>query len=251
MAGDRAADALVRRGRGDRLDEALARGADQQRQPERLKSVEPRQADHALLRRLAEADAWIEHDMVTRNAGALGDRRACAQRRRSTSAMMSMAASARSRLCITITGTPRSATSGAISGIVLQAPDVVDDGRAVIECPGRDLGLDGVDRNRHAERDRPPAAPASAAPVRRPPIPAVGRHRAGSIPRRYRGCRRLASAISAAWAMRARRIEELAAVGERFRRDVEDAHHQRPAELQQPAAAPALRRLPLAVSMLG
>ena len=55
--------------------------------------------------------------------------------------MMSMLASAASRLCMTITGTPRAATSGAICGIALQAPDIVDDCRALVERPGGDLAL--------------------------------------------------------------------------------------------------------------
>ena len=55
------------------VDEALARGADQQRQAECLELGEPRDADDALFRRLAEADAGIEHDHVARDAGLRGD----------------------------------------------------------------------------------------------------------------------------------------------------------------------------------
>ena len=55
------------------MDEALARGADQERQAESSPGVEPGDAGEALLRRLAEADAGIEHDPVARNAGARGD----------------------------------------------------------------------------------------------------------------------------------------------------------------------------------
>ena len=62
MAGDRAAEPLVGRRRRHRIDEALARGADQKRQAEALEFGKPRDAGDALLRRLAEADAGIEHD---------------------------------------------------------------------------------------------------------------------------------------------------------------------------------------------
>ena len=44
------------------IDEALARGANQDRHAEALEGVEPGDGLHALLRRLAEADAGIEHD---------------------------------------------------------------------------------------------------------------------------------------------------------------------------------------------
>ncbi len=59
--------------RRDRVDEALARGADQERQTETAPVVEPRDAGQALLRRLAEADAGIEHDAVMSDAGRPGD----------------------------------------------------------------------------------------------------------------------------------------------------------------------------------
>ena len=57
--------------------------------------------------------------------------------------------------------------------IALQAPDVVDDRGALVERPGGDLRLDGVDRDRQAELARPRARPAQAAPVRLRPIPAA------------------------------------------------------------------------------
>ena len=50
------------------------------------------------------------------------------------------------------------------------------------------LGLAGVDRDRHAERDAPRAAPAARAPVPRPAAPAA--RPGGSTRRRCRGCRR-------------------------------------------------------------
>ena len=62
-----------------RVDEALARQADQQRQAERAQLAEPRDHRDALLRRLAEADAGIEHDAVAarcRRVAAISSERA-------------------------------------------------------------------------------------------------------------------------------------------------------------------------------
>src|SRR5688572_27187717 len=73
MRRDRATDALVGRGGRYRVDEPLARRADEERQTERLQLRQPGDGSHALLGRLAEADAGIGHDGVARNAGAAGD----------------------------------------------------------------------------------------------------------------------------------------------------------------------------------
>src|ERR1700741_2204481 len=73
MCRDRSAETLLRLGGTNARDEALARGADQDRQAERFEFLEPRQRDYALLRRLAEADAGIEHDIAFANAGLAGD----------------------------------------------------------------------------------------------------------------------------------------------------------------------------------
>ena len=67
-----AIDPPIRRsgGAGETLvDEALARGAEQERQAERLQLRQPCQRDDALFRRLAKSDAGIEHDLVARDAG--------------------------------------------------------------------------------------------------------------------------------------------------------------------------------------
>src|ERR1700730_8213438 len=68
MRGNRAAKTLMWLRRRDRTDEALARGADQQRQAEYAEFIEPGQRRHALLRGFAEADAGVEHDISRRNA---------------------------------------------------------------------------------------------------------------------------------------------------------------------------------------
>jgi len=54
-------------------DKALARGADQDRQAKPAPGVEPGDANQALLRRLAKADAGIEHDALAGNTGTGGN----------------------------------------------------------------------------------------------------------------------------------------------------------------------------------
>ena len=73
MRGDRPTESLMRFGRRDRSNEELARGADQKRQSEGAKFVQARQHDHALLVRLAKADAGVEHDIFAANTRARGD----------------------------------------------------------------------------------------------------------------------------------------------------------------------------------
>ena len=118
-------------------DEALARGADQQRQPERLQFIEPGQRRHALFRRLAEADAGVEHDIAEakyRPSRAISSERA---KKAAISFMMSMLASTLSRLCMTMTGALRAADQPGHAGIALQAPDVVGDRGAMHQAPRR------------------------------------------------------------------------------------------------------------------
>src|SRR6266581_772333 len=82
MAHDRTAEALIGwRGRY-RIDEPLARGADQEGEAERLELAKPRDRSDALLWRLAESDAGVEHDHVARNAGALGNGERAGEERR-------------------------------------------------------------------------------------------------------------------------------------------------------------------------
>jgi len=68
MRGDRTAQPLLRLRGDDRSDEAFARGANQERRSEAAEFVQARQRRHALLRRLAEADAGIKHDITFANA---------------------------------------------------------------------------------------------------------------------------------------------------------------------------------------
>ncbi len=184
------------------MDEALARSADQERQAEAAPGVEPGDADQALLRRLAEADAGIEHDALARDAGARGDFE-------------------RAREELGDVGDNVDGWIGGIAivhdddgrivlgddarhvGVALQPPHVVDDRGAGLERPGRHGGLHRVDRDRNAEPDhgRQDAGKARCAPPRAAPQP--HRHRAASIPRRYRECRRLRRPGACAWAMAA------------------------------------------------
>src|SRR5262249_57761087 len=81
-AHDRAADALIGRRWRYRVDEALARSADQEGEAEQFELAKPRDRDDALLWRLAETDAGVEHDHVARNAGAFRDVERTGEKRR-------------------------------------------------------------------------------------------------------------------------------------------------------------------------
>ena len=122
--------------------------------PKLREFVEPRQRGHALLGRLAEADAGIEHDVGRRAMPALAAMSSERAKKADMSAMMSMAGSTWSRLCITITGQSRSAASVGHVGIALQAPDVVGDRarRSQARMPTT-VGFHAVDRDGDAERD--------------------------------------------------------------------------------------------------
>ena len=117
-----------------------------------LEVGEPRQANDALFRRLAEADTGIEHDLVACDAGALGD----ADRTGKEGVDIGHDIERRIGALAVMHDNDRHAAprhQRRHVRIALQAPDVVDDGRAGIECPGGDRRLDGVDGHRAAERD--------------------------------------------------------------------------------------------------
>src|SRR6476659_2621599 len=67
--GDGAADPLVRAGAVDLADEALARGADQDRPAEVAQLAEPAQQLEVVLERLAEADPRVDPDPLLGDAG--------------------------------------------------------------------------------------------------------------------------------------------------------------------------------------
>ena len=116
MRRDRAAEPLMRLRRRHRADEALARCADQQRQAERLAI---RRAAPA---RSCSARASCRSRCRDRARSCRGEMPALAAmsseraKKAAMSCMMSMAGSALSRLCMMMTGTPRSATSPAMPG---------------------------------------------------------------------------------------------------------------------------------------
>src|SRR5258707_14520250 len=144
MGGDRSAQPLVRWGGGYGVDEALARSADEKRKPERLKLGKARDGRQALFRRFAEADAWIEHDVLPRNARARRDVERAGKERADVGDDVDRRVGG---LAI-MHDDHRRGMLGNDPGklaIALEAPDVVDDGGAGRERPGRDLGLHGVD----------------------------------------------------------------------------------------------------------
>ena len=127
-------------------DEALARGADEHRQAE-VSNVEPGDAGDTLLRRLAEADAGIEHDAMAGNARAPGDFKGAGEKNSVTSATIR---SPDRRLAIVHDDDGRIMLGDDARhvGVALEAPDVVDDGGAGLERPGGDRCFQRVDRNR-------------------------------------------------------------------------------------------------------
>src|ERR1700730_18451942 len=73
MGGDRSAQPFIGWGGRNLVDEALAGSTDEKRQPERFELTDACDRGEALLRRLAEADARIEHNVLPRNAGEGGN----------------------------------------------------------------------------------------------------------------------------------------------------------------------------------
>ena len=141
------------------------------------------------------------------------------------SAKMSIAGSAVSRLCMMMTGACVGDDARHV-GVALQAPHVVDDRGAGLECPGRHRSFHRIDRDRNAEPDhgRQDAGKAAALLIER------HRNRIAVGPRRFRADIENVGAFDGK-ALRlgngGGRIEKAAAVGKRVRRDIEDAHDQR------------------------
>jgi hypothetical protein len=152
MRGNRAAEALMRLRRRHRADETLARGADQQRKSERLQLAEPRQCSHALLRRLAEADAGVEDNFVRRNSRF---RRDVERVREEVDDVLHDVHSGIGAVAVVHDDDGRAALGDEAghAGIALQAPDIVGDRGALIQRPGDDGRFHAVDRHGNAERD--------------------------------------------------------------------------------------------------
>ncbi len=119
------------------------------------------------------------------------------------SAMMSIAGSAASRLCMMMTGTPCSATTPRHIGVALQAPDVVDDARRQLRVPRRatpafmvsietgtpsavTAGRTGASRRSSSSGETAPRrhrGGSNSAPMSRMSAPSAARRRACSIAR--------------------------------------------------------------------
>ncbi len=222
MGRDRAADPVHRLRRRHRIDEALARGADQDRQAEMLELPELGNRLHALFRGLAEADPGIEHDRVARDAGLFRDAERIIEER----VDVGYDADGGLGLVAVVHDDDRHAMladhAGHV-GIALQAPDVVDDARAQAERPIGDLRLQRVDRDGHAHLHH------GREHGLQPRQLLLERHRLGAAI----GAGRFGADVDDVGAFldhlpgmleRDFGFDELAAVGEGIRGDVEDAH---------------------------
>ena len=158
--------------------------------PNDLSSAMPGERDDALLRRLAEADAGVEHDLVARDAGAVGDRERTGEERRDVGHDVDRRVGS---LAIVHDDHRNAALRDHARhvGVALQAPDVVGDGGPGVERPGGDRWPSWCRSRPECRAPAPWAGWVRAAAFPRRPTPPPRRHRDGSIPRRYRGCRRL------------------------------------------------------------
>ena len=208
------------------VDEALARGTHHQGTAEALEFRKAGDHGHALPGALAEADAWVEHDRLTRDAGLGRD----LERVREERADIGHDIHRRFGPVAVVHDDHRYAGLGdhpRHQRLALQAPHVIDDGGTARQCPAAATSrLDGVDRDRHAEMD-------DRRQDRRQPRQLLFQ---GDRLRPDIGPRRFGADVDDVGAFvdhllgmleGASRIGKLAAVGERVRGDVEDAHDDR------------------------
>ena len=120
--------------------------------PNDCEFVEPRQRHHALLRRLAEADAGIEHDIARRNTGLRRDLERAGEEGRDILHDVDAGIGAVAVVHDDHGHIARRDQAGHV-GIALQAPDIVGDRSAMIQRPGDDGRFHAVDRDGNAERD--------------------------------------------------------------------------------------------------
>ena len=116
MRGQRTAEPLHRFGRRDRVDEALARGADQKRQAEVGEKCAAARCRSMLCSAVLPKPMPGSSTMRSRRMPALQAISSEREKNSVTSATISIAGSARSRLCMMTTGAPCSATTRAMSG---------------------------------------------------------------------------------------------------------------------------------------
>ena len=238
--------ALAGRARAQRLlEKRLARGADENRPVELRQGPQPREHGERLGRVLGEAEPGIDHHLFARDPG------------------RGRAADCRTQLgddlpddvvvrgvAVHVAGPAAHVhehernTGGGADGrqvrIIAQPGDVVDEGGAVLDRPPGDLGLAGVDRDRHPQPPREAAQHRDDAPDL-----LVGRHLRGAGPGRLAAHVDDVRTVGLELQSRRRRmlgVRIRAAVGERIRGRVDDPHHERPlAQRQRPASGQAQR----------
>ena len=229
VRGDRPGHALGRAAAGDPAQEALARGADDDRPAELDDLVQAGEQLEVVVDGLAEADAGIEPDSLARDAvrdrmlEALGEKRADV----GDDVAVARIALHRARLAEHVHEADVAAALGderRHPGVAAQRGHVVDERGAGVERSGRHRRLRGVDRQARA-RAREALED--------------GHHAAqllGLADRIGAGAGRLAADVEDRGALlderpavcdRGRRVEPSAAVGERVGGDVYDAHHDR------------------------
>ena len=231
-----------RRAARDRAEEVLARDRQQHGMPERAHGVEPPQHRDGLRRRLGEVGARVEHDLPLPHPARARHRDALGQEADDVLDHVVVGAGIEQRplrLDPRVHDHERRAGARADVGErrVAQARDVVDHARARRDRRLRDLRLVGVDRDEHVVLGDDPLDQ---------------RHHAldllGGGDGRAHADRRLAADVDDRRARRHVRggaggarleVGQLAGVGERVGRRVDDAHQQRRAgELELPAARP-------------
>ena len=231
-----------RRAARDRAEEVLARDRQQHRVPERAHDVEPAQDRDRLGRRLGEVRARVEHDLPLPHPARARHRDPLGEEVRDVRDDVVVGAGIEPRalrLDARVHDHERCAGAGADVGErrVAQARDVVDHARPRRDRRLRDLRLVGVDRDQHVVLGDDPLD---------------HRHHALDLQRggdgRAQAGGRLAADVDDRRARRHVRggaggprgeVGQLAAVGERVGRRVDDAHQQRRAgEIELPATRP-------------
>ncbi len=136
------------------------------RQPaEEAELVEPSQRRHALFRRLAKADARIEHNIFFCAMSALAAISSVRPENAVKSCMCSSIGSTLSRLCITTTGTSWSAMTRAMSGSRCNPHTFVGNPRPLAERPRCHSCLHGSMETGRPRRPSPGHNEASAIPL--------------------------------------------------------------------------------------
>ena len=153
---------LVDRQVEDPADEGFPRGADQQCPVERLQLCKPPEDDQVLFAGLAEADAWVHDHSLRRYAGSFGNCNRPLERGDEFGHQVRVLSAV-----LVVHDDQPEAFSGGQAGQArraLEAPDVVDDGRA------RRYGRLGHGELPGIDRDRDPGLPREARDDRQHPL---------------------------------------------------------------------------------